>query len=340
MKALDYYLDYEQPNKYIVNDDNYSADYTVPVLTAGKSFVLGYTNEKENIFDASKEPVIIFDDFTTAIKYVDFPFKVKSSALKILHAKNGVNIKFIYYAMLGMSIETSLHKRYWISEFSKKEIKEYDTVFQNRIVNELDKIVLSIKKCEESIVGLEEIVNSRMNSIIQSNCKYKKLKELTNMERGSSITKNEAKEGEVPVIAGGQQPAYYHNKSNRVGETITISGSGAYAGYVQFWNIPIFCSDCFSIKSKDENVLKTSFLFYYLKCIQEEIYLTKRGAGIPHVKISSIENFDIPIVDMHIQNDFTNLVHKIEKATEVLKSNIKLLNDLFEKKHYEYFEKE
>ncbi|MEI0700204.1 hypothetical protein R4K92_14910 [Brachyspira intermedia] len=78
-------IDYEQPSKYIVQDTKYNNDYDVPVLTAGQSFILGYTNEKDGIYKANKkEPVIIFDDFTTSFHWVDFNFKVKSSAMKML----------------------------------------------------------------------------------------------------------------------------------------------------------------------------------------------------------------------------------------------------------------
>lgn len=87
-------LDYTQPTKYIVSSTEYSDEYDIPVLTAGQTFVLGYTNEHENICNASQSnAVIIFDDFTTAIKWVDFPFKVKSSAMKILTAKYNVNLR-------------------------------------------------------------------------------------------------------------------------------------------------------------------------------------------------------------------------------------------------------
>ncbi|MGP5516599.1 restriction endonuclease subunit S, partial [Psychrobacter alimentarius] len=75
---------YEQPTKYLVKSKNYNNDYSTPVLTAGKTFVLGYTNETEGIYKASESPVIIFDDFTTANKWVDFDFKAKSSAMKMI----------------------------------------------------------------------------------------------------------------------------------------------------------------------------------------------------------------------------------------------------------------
>ena len=80
--ALEDLLSYEQPTPYIVESTDYSDNYKTPVLTAGKSFIIGYTNETKGIYD--KLPVIIFDDFTTSIQYVNFPFKVKSSAMKIL----------------------------------------------------------------------------------------------------------------------------------------------------------------------------------------------------------------------------------------------------------------
>ena len=92
-------LDYIQPTNYIVASTKYSDSYTIPVLTAGKSFILGYTNEKNNIFD--RLPTIIFDDFTTALKFVNFKFKVKSSAMKILVPTSSlVDVKYAYYLSL------------------------------------------------------------------------------------------------------------------------------------------------------------------------------------------------------------------------------------------------
>ena len=113
-------VDYEQPQRYIVESTDYNDTYKTPVLTAGKSFVIGYTNETAGIF--KNLPVIIFDDFTTDSKYVDFHFKVKSSAMKILHVKHGINIKYVYYFMSITRLVGKTHKRYWISEYSKLHI--------------------------------------------------------------------------------------------------------------------------------------------------------------------------------------------------------------------------
>ena len=109
-------LEYQQPTKYIVEDDSYSDSNKTPVLTANKSFVLGYTNETEGIYKAL--PIILFDDFTTDNKWVDFPFKVKSSAIKILKLKNKeFNLRFIFERMQLLHFNKTDHKRYYISEY-------------------------------------------------------------------------------------------------------------------------------------------------------------------------------------------------------------------------------
>ena len=134
---LENILDYEQPTDYIVKSTNYNNNFSTPVLTAGKSFIIGYTNETNGI---KKElPVIIFDDFTTESKYVDFPFKVKSSAMKILTTCNNyINLEFLYYIMQTISCNHDNHKRYWISEYSKFIIALPPLKEQNLIVNKIE----------------------------------------------------------------------------------------------------------------------------------------------------------------------------------------------------------
>lgn len=116
-KKLGECLDYQQPTPYLVSDTNYSDAFKTPVLTAGKTFILGYTNEQNGIFNDNL-PVIIFDDFTTATQFVDFPFKAKSSAMKILLAKSGASIKFMYELMQMIAYEVGTHERHWISKFA------------------------------------------------------------------------------------------------------------------------------------------------------------------------------------------------------------------------------
>ena len=126
-------IDYEQPTEYLVNNTDYKNEYPTPVLTAGKSLILGYTNETNGIF--TDTPVIIFDDFTTECKYVDFPFKVKSTAMKILHPnKSAILSKYAYYLMKTIQVDHENHQRYWISTFSKEHILLPPLSEQQRII--------------------------------------------------------------------------------------------------------------------------------------------------------------------------------------------------------------
>lgn len=133
-KQLGEILVYEQPTKYLVYNTNYNDMFDIPVLTAGKTFYLGYTNEKTGIY--KNLPAIIFDDFTTVSKYVNFNFKVKSSAMKILTLRNkSSNLEFIYQIMQMIPFKIGEHKRHWISEYSKLEVNIPDREEQNTITN-------------------------------------------------------------------------------------------------------------------------------------------------------------------------------------------------------------
>ena len=132
-------LPYEQPTAYIVESTDYNDDYPTPVLTAGKSFIIGYTNETSGIYKSL--PVIIFDDFTTSSQYVDFPFKVKSSAMKILSPNTELVLpRFIYYRMQVIQFDHSTHKRYWIQQYSKIKVKVPSLPEQQRIVSKIEEL--------------------------------------------------------------------------------------------------------------------------------------------------------------------------------------------------------
>jgi len=160
-KELGKVLDYEQPNKYIVKSTIYNDNHKTPVLTAGQSFILGYTNETDGIYKASKEnPVIIFDDFTTSFHWVDFEFKVKSSAMKMLRPKKDAKVifKFVYYAMRCILYSPQDHARQWISQYSTFLIPLPPLPVQQEIVNILDKFTKLEAKLETE---LEEELKAR-----------------------------------------------------------------------------------------------------------------------------------------------------------------------------------
>ena len=167
---------------------------------------------------------------------------------------------------------------------------------------------------------------NKIEELIQQYCpngvEYKDLGEVCKFQRGTSITFKDVTEGEIPVIAGGQKPSYYHNTPNRTGETIAVSGSGAYAGFVSYWTIPVFLSDSFSV-NPDKDLLLPKYVFYYLKHNQEKIHDTKKGGGVPHVHGSSIAKFQIPIPPLPIQQEivkildiFTQLEAELEAELE------------------------
>ena len=154
-KRLKEVLDYEQPTKYIVESTEYNGNYNTPVLTAGKTFILGYTNEENGIYTNS--PVIIFDDFTTANHYVDFDFKVKSSAMKLLKEKNeNICLKFVYEFIQKLHFPIGEHKRYWISEYSYLKIKLPCLEEQNKIANFLSSIDTKIEQTQKQLEKTKE----------------------------------------------------------------------------------------------------------------------------------------------------------------------------------------
>jgi len=163
-KSLEDFLEYEQPTKYLVTDTEYNDHNQVPVLTAGKTFILGYTNEEFGIFN--NLPVIIFDDFTTATKYVDFPFKVKSSAMKILKPKKGTNLRFVFELMQTVKFDSTDHKRYWISEYRNIEVKVPDPKEQNNIARILSDMDAEIEALESKLVKYKMIKQGMMQNLL------------------------------------------------------------------------------------------------------------------------------------------------------------------------------
>ena len=171
---------------------------------------------------------------------------------------------------------------------------------------------------------------SKLGELINKLCPdgviQKKLKEIALLKRGEALTKSKSISGDVPVISGGKEPAFYCNTFNRNGENITVAGSGAGAGYVQYWNTPIFASDCFTVTGLE--AIETKFLYYFMSNIQDKIYSTKKGGGVPHVHISDVENFDVPVPPIKIQREIIRILDNFIELTAELTAR---------KKQYEYY---
>lgn len=153
-KKLGECVDYEQPTNYLVSSTEYNDNFKIPVVTAGKTFILGYTDETTGIFNINL-PVIIFDDFTTATQFVNFPFKAKSSAMKILKPKSDINIKFIFEAMQMINYEIGGHGRHWISVFAEMDILIPSLTEQTKIANFLSAIDDKIRGVAEQVEAME-----------------------------------------------------------------------------------------------------------------------------------------------------------------------------------------
>jgi putative type I restriction-modification system specificity protein len=160
---------------------------------------------------------------------------------------------------------------------------------------------------------------------------WKTLGEVAEFKRGQTITQKTAQAGVYPVISGGQQPAYYIDQYNRTGQTITVAGSGAYAGFIMFWNEPIFVSDAFSIKANEE-VLLPRYVFHFLLNKQSSIFNLKKGVGVPHVYAKDLAVFSIPIPPLRVQARIVEILDKFTQLEKELAAELEA-----RKKQYAYY---
>ncbi|PUD37653.1 restriction endonuclease subunit S [Helicobacter pylori] len=174
-----------------------------------------------------------------------------------------------------------------------------------------------------------------LHTLAPKGVEFRKLGEVCDFQKGKSITKKAVTFGKVPVISGGRQPAYYHNETNRSGETIAISSSGVYAGYVSYWDIPVFLADSFSVSPK-QKTLMPKYLFYYLTTQQDAIHATKSTGGIPHVYSKDLQNFLIPIPPLEIQQEIVKILDQFSLLTTDLLAGIPA-EIKARKKQYEYY---
>lgn len=321
-KKLNEVLDYEQPTKYIVETTDYDDSFETPVLTAGKSFLLGYTNDQEGIF--KNVPAIIFDDFTTSFHYVNFPFKVKSSAMKILIPKGDfVDLKYVYQQMKQVRIDTQLHKRYWISRFSNKEIpfpkidiQNNKSETQKHIASILDDAAALRNKTKQLLTEYDLLAQSifldMFGDVVNNpkNWKTRTIEQLVVNEKGS-IKRGPfggALKKEIFVEQGYLVYEQYHALNNNFNferyyiddknfkrlkgfevkpGDIIISCSGVYLGKLAI--IPkdakkgIINQALLKITLDEQKMRKDFFVFHFTQQnFRDKYFGANRGAGIPN----------------------------------------------------------
>lgn len=323
LSKIDDHIEYEQPTKYIVSSTNYSEQYRTPVLTAGQTFLLGYTDENDGIFEASPEnPAIIFDDFTTAFKWVDFRFKVKSSAMKILTPKEGsdLDLKFLFHYMGVVNFAASEHARHWISVYSQFYIPTPPKRAQQEIVSILDKFTELEAELEAELDArrkqYEQYRNKLLSTHLPTDVEFKTLRELLGpIKRGKRLTKSDLAEvGSIPVFHGGLNPIGYHDKSNSPGDTVMVINTGASSGSVGWSNTPFWCSDgCFALPHSKE--FSSRFIYHYAS-LNEKFFMDKvRKAGIPTLASESIYTLPIPVLPMARQLEIVGILDAFLELT-------------------------
>lgn len=358
---LEELLNYVQPTEYIVTTENYSDRFETPVLTAGKTFVLGKTNEREGIYPASKqEPVILFDDFTTASQWVDFPFKVKSSACKILIPKKDVNLKYVYYAMKSIRFNASQHMRYWISKYSKKEIRYPDSHKQALIVESLDKITNEIKNENRLLSTLDSLIKSRFIELFHiidistQNEEWSELETLSTIYTGTtpSTKKPENWNGDILWVTPAElnDDIFVVNNTERKitekgrqSKSLSIMPIGtvllstrAPIGKVAITGAPMTCNQGFKNFYCNESI-DNYYLYYLLKFNRD--YLNEIGSGTTFKEVSrtKIGNVKIPVPSIDVQKEFKAFANLIDKLKFNCQQRIKLYQELLDKKMDEYF---
>lgn len=168
-----------------------------------------------------------------------------------------------------------------------------------------------------------------------NNIKWLKLKDIATCFRGEYITKKSTTPGSIPVILGGQEPAYFINVSNHDGEIIIIARSGASAGFVSYWNEPIFVTDGFGYEARQE-IVSFRFLYYILKNREGELNKMKRGAGVPHVSGEALENLTFPVPSLEEQHRIVSILDRFDTLCTDLTSGLPA-EIAARQKQYEYY---
>lgn len=327
-------LDYEQPSKYIVSSSEYDDNYDIPVLTAGQSFILGYTDETDGVYKASKKnPTIIFDDFTTGYHWVDFDFKVKSSAMKMLRLRdNNSLLRYVFHSMALINYVPSEHSRQWISKYSQFEIPLPHKKVQEEIVEILDSFTNLIDALNEELSLRQKQFEYYREKLLTFDDAPSSISKFTKVLRGKRLTTKELSENaNYPVYHGGTEPIGYYNEYNREANTVMIINVGASAGTIGFCNQNFWSSDgcyCLSHNQKIDN----KFLYYSLLINEYKIKSQVRYAGIPTLDQRVIENIKLFIPSLSIQQSIVEKLDAFESLISSLKKEIAL-----RQKQYEYY---
>ena len=334
-KDLGEVLDYEQPTKYIVESTRYHKDHETPVLTAGQTFILGYTDETEGIYEASKEnPVIIFDDFTTSFHWVDFEFKVKSSAMKMIRPKKGNDIvfRFIYFAMKCVEYNPQDHARQWISVYSKFQIPIPPLPIQKEIVTILDSFTqleaeLEARRAQYAYYRAKLLnfnnkrggynwLTLRELCLKTDNMKWK---ENDNIDFKyidlSSVDRMSNKITETQIITSQNAPSRAQQivRNNDVIFGTTRPTLKRYCLITPEYDGQI-CSTGFCVLRANTEMILPKYLFFVLTTSDFYNYVenNQEGAGYPAISNSKVKEYKMAVPSIEEQNRIVEVLDKFD----------------------------
>ena len=363
-------LDYEQPTKYIVKNAKYDDNYNIPVLTAGQSFILGYTNETTGIYEASKEnPVIIFDDFTTSFHWVDFNFKVKSSAMKMLRLKKDIchdaDFRYLYHVMKNIHYTPVDHTRQWIEKYSKFKIPLPPLPVQVEIVRILDNFTeLTAELTAELTVELtarkqqyEYYSESLLNFKEEYDCKKIKLKEICDIYLGLTATPKYMNSGVKFISAQNTSKDFLDLENVKYISEIDYAKATSNAkpkrGDILFTRVGsnlghpviidtdeklcIFVSLGF-LRIKNKNIVSNSYLKHWMNTDLFWSQVRKKVFGAAKVNLNTgwLKEFELTLPPIDIQEKIVNHLDCFEKYFNFLHDDLSLEIEA-RQKQYEYY---
>lgn len=350
---IDDVLKYEQPTNYIVESEDYDDSFEIPVLTAGKSFLLGYTDEKENVFN--EIPVIIFDDFTTSIQFVDFPFKVKSSAMKILKpVKEKADVKYLFYKMQTIKFEAGEHKRYWISKYSQLEIPLPPLPIQKSIAEKLDKADALRKKDQQLLKYYDELAQSVFIEMFgdpvrnEKGWEKEKLENLMRIRRGASprpidkfigedvnwikigdattgddIYLNECK---VKITSEGAKKSVFLKKGSLI-----FANCGVSLGFCRILNLDGCIHDGWlSFEEIKSEKLDKMFFLKSVNFITEYFRKSAPDGTQPNLNTGIMKIFEQILPPIKLQQKFATIIQNIELQKQKVKLQSEESENLFQ----------
>ena len=354
-KKLEDCLDYEQPTPYLVKSTEYDDSYDTPVLTAGQTMLLGYTNETDGIYKASKEkPCIIFDDFTTSFHWVDFDFKVKSSAMKMLKPQKNINFRYVYYAMLGINFVPGGHQRHWISKYSQFEIPLPSSSEQQRIVEKLDAFTSSIENLKKQIAQRRKQYEYYRDQLLdlegKEGVKMKALGDFCDTLSGFPFDSSQFSDDGIQLMRGANIKRGYFDFSQELNKywtssegldkyllepkDIVISMDGSLVGrsfcYLKSEHLPLLLVQRVARVRTKENF---KYVYYNItKSFPDYVDKRKTAGAIPHISMKDINSFTIPVPPLSEQQRIVSILDTFEASIQNLEAQLKQ-----REKQYEYY---